>query len=103
MQSTDPLDLARQVIDAAQIWDVSTLCTLVGRAEIPGGLERYHQAIVDGLSTDIELVARKADADTNSELFRFAVPDAAGSTTLGLSFQRQSAGWVLLTAPFVPR
>jgi len=99
----DAFDVARQVIDAAQVWDGEALCSLVGRLDIPSGLIEYRQAIIDGLSTDIELIKQQDDPAVHTANYVFEIPAPGSGTRLGLAFQRQSNGWVLLMAPFIPK
>lgn len=101
VEADDPFALARDIIDAAQVWNVDTICSLIGRVDIPDGLTRYRQAILDGLPVDIELVGKLLDPDTNTARYQFEVPAKGGDTRLELVWQHQSIGWVLVTAPFL--
>ena len=97
----DPFDLARRVIDATTAWDVPLLCSLIGVAQVPSGLVRYHEALVGGLSRELERVGSKVDAE--SAAYNFDIPERDGGYRLGLGFHQQSGGWALTIAVFVPR
>ena len=99
--TSDALDSARRVIDAAAAWDMDALCELIGRADVPEGLGHYYAAIRNGLSTDAELVRRRDAPDNRTTDLLFEIPARGGKARLGLFFQRQSGGWVLLTALFL--
>ena len=99
--AADPLAIGRQIIDATQAWDLVLICSLVGVPRVPSGLVAYHEALLGGLSDELELVSSRVDAQM--ALYNFDVPSRGGAHRLGLAFQRQSRGWVLITAAFLAK
>lgn len=97
--ASDPLTIGRKLITAAQAWDVALICSMAGVPRVPHGLVAYHEALVGGLSSDLELVSSKVDEEL--ALFNFDVPARGGGHRLGLAFQKQSRGWVLITTAFL--
>ena len=82
-----------------QAGDVDEVCRLVGRASVPDGLARYREALDAGLSEEAQIIGG-GGGTSGSVAMRFAV--GGGDDVLGLSFQQQSGGWVLVLAAFLP-